>query len=86
VLVLGDGAAVAVAWDPVRRPIPVRTATGRGPRATQLLGLARRHRIAVHRDPALAAALVDGDGPVPEPHWPRLAEIVAGTRGRDRAA
>jgi flagellar biosynthesis protein FlhB len=86
VLVLGDAAAVAVAWDPVHRPIPVRTATGRGPRATQLLGLARRHRIAVHRDPALAVALVDGDGPVPEPHWPRLAEIVAATRGRDRAS
>jgi flagellar biosynthesis protein FlhB len=86
VLVLGDGAAVAVAWDPVRRPIPIRTATGRGPRATQLLGLARRHRIAVHRDPALATALVDDDGPVPEPHWPRLAEIIAATRGQGRAA
>jgi len=84
VVVLGDDAVVAVAWDPARRPIPVRTATGRGPRATQLVGLARRHRIAVHRDPALAAALVTGDGPVPEPHWPRLAEIIAATRGRDR--
>ncbi|MEO7733877.1 MAG: EscU/YscU/HrcU family type III secretion system export apparatus switch protein, partial [Kofleriaceae bacterium] len=62
-LLLGDDAAVAVAWDPLRRPVPVRTASGRGPRARQLLGLARRHRIAVHRDPALTAALVDGDGP-----------------------
>jgi flagellar biosynthesis protein FlhB len=86
VLVLGDDIAVVIAWDPTRRPIPVRTATGRGPRATQLLGLARRHRLAVHRDPRLAAALVDGDGPVPEPHWPRLAEIVAATRGRTAAA
>jgi len=84
VVVLGDDAAVAIAWDPARRPVPVRTAIGRGPRATQLLGLARRHRIAVHRDPALAAALVTGDGPVPEPHWVRLAEIIAATRGRDR--
>ncbi len=83
-VLLGDDAAVAIAWDPVRRPIPIRTATGQGPRAAQLLGLARRYRIAVHRDPALAAALVDGEGPVPEPHWPRLAEIVAATRGRDR--
>jgi flagellar biosynthesis protein FlhB len=83
-LLLGDDAAVAVAWDPARRPIPIRTATGRGPRATQLLGLARRYRIAVHRDPALAAQLVDGDGPIPEPHWPRLAEIVAATRGTSR--
>jgi flagellar biosynthesis protein FlhB len=81
-LVLGDDAAVAIAWDPLRRPIPVRTATGRGPRARQLLGLARRHRIPVHRDPALAAALVDGDGPIPEPHWPRLADVIAATRGR----
>jgi len=85
-VLLGDDAAVAVAWDPVRRPIPVRTATGRGPRQAQLLGLARRYRIAIHRDPALAAALVDGEGPVPEPYWPRLAEIVAATRGRDRTA
>lgn len=84
-LLLGDDAAIAVAWDPVRRPIPVRTATGRAARAAQLLGLARRHRIPVHRDPALVAALVDGEGPIPETHWPRLAEIVAATRGPRRA-
>ena len=83
-VVLGDDAAVAVAWHPVHRPVPVRTASGRGPRATQLLGLARRYRISVHRDPALAAALVDGEGPIPEPHWARLAEIVAATRRHDR--
>ncbi|HEU4729446.1 MAG TPA: EscU/YscU/HrcU family type III secretion system export apparatus switch protein [Kofleriaceae bacterium] len=81
-LVLGDDAAVAIAWDPVRRPIPVRTATGRGPRATQLLGLARRYQLPVHRDPALAAALVDHDGPVPEPEWPRLAAILAAAAAR----
>lgn len=85
-VLVGDDAAVAIAWDPVHRPIPIRTATGRGPRASHLLGLARRHRIPVHRDPALTTALVDDDGPVPEPHWPRLAEIVAATRGRDRSA
>ncbi|HEX2685833.1 MAG TPA: EscU/YscU/HrcU family type III secretion system export apparatus switch protein [Kofleriaceae bacterium] len=60
VLLVGDDTAVAIAWDPVRRPIPIRTATGRGPRASQLLGLARRYRIAVHRDPVLAATLVRG--------------------------
>jgi flagellar biosynthesis protein FlhB len=81
-LLLGDDAGIAVAWDPLRRPVPVRTATGRGAAATQLLGLARRHRVPIHRDPVLAAALVDGDGPVPERHWPRLAEIVAAVRGR----
>jgi flagellar biosynthetic protein FlhB len=89
VVILGDDTAVAIAWDPVRRPVPLRTAAGRGPRATQLVGLARRHRIAVHRDPALAAALAAPDrrnGPVPEPHWPRLAEIIAAIRGRDRTA
>jgi type III secretion system FlhB-like substrate exporter len=85
-LVLGDGAAVAIGWDPARRPIPARTVTGAGPAATQLLGLARRYRIPVHRDPALAAALVHGDGPVPEAHWPRVAEIIAAVRGRDRAS
>jgi type III secretion system FlhB-like substrate exporter len=86
VVILGDDMAIAVAWDPIRRPIPIRTVTGRGPRAIQLVGLARRHQIAVHRDPALAAALVAGDGPVPEPHWPHLAEIIAATRSRDRTA
>jgi len=80
VLVLGDDAAVAIAWDAARRPIPTRTATGRAARATQLLGLARHHRVPVHRDPALAAALVDEDGPVPERHWARLAEIIAAVR------
>lgn len=85
-LIVGEAAAVAVTWDPARRPIPVRTAAGRGPRAAQLLGLARRHGVAIHRDPALAAALVGGDGPVPRRHWPRLAEIVAALRGRDRRA
>lgn len=83
-VLLGDDAAVAIAWDPIHRPVPVRTATGRTARATQLLGLARRHAIPVHRDVALAAALVDGDGPVSETHWPRLAEIIAATRGRTR--
>ncbi len=82
VVLLGDGVAVAVAWDPVRRPVPVRTASGRDARATQILGLARRHGISVHRDPVLALALVDGDGPIPEVRWPRLAEIIAATRHR----
>ena len=83
-LLLGDDIAVAIAWDPVRRPVPLRTAAGRGARATQLLGLARRHAIAVHRDADLAAQLAgQADvGPVPELHWPRLAEIIAATRGR----
>jgi flagellar biosynthesis protein FlhB len=80
VLVLGDDLAVAIAWDPVRQPRPQRTAIGAGVRSTQLLGLARRYRIPVHRDPTLAAALATGKGPVPESHWPRLAEIVAALR------
>lgn len=82
VLLLGDGVAVAVAWDPQRRPVPTRTASGRAARATQLLGLARRHAIAVHRDAELATLLATGDGPVPETHWARLAEIIAATSRR----
>jgi flagellar biosynthesis protein FlhB len=82
-LLLGDDRAVAIAWDPARQPVPSRAAAGRGARATQLLGLARRYRIPVHRDPELAAALAEAEGPVPEAAWPRLAEIVAAvTRGR----
>jgi type III secretion system FlhB-like substrate exporter len=80
VVLLGDGVAVAVAWDPVRRPVPIRTATGRGARVAQLVGLARRHRIPVHRDAALAGALGDAEGPIPEARWSALAEIVAALR------
>lgn len=76
-LLLGDDTAVAVAWDALRRPVPMRMATGRGARATQLLALARRFRVPVHRDPHLASALVVGEGAVPEAHWPRVAELVA---------
>jgi len=79
VLVLGDDLAIAIAWDPVHQPVPVRVSSGRGPRATQLLGLARRFGIAVHREHELADKLA-GNGPVPEPQWPRLAEIVAAVR------
>jgi flagellar biosynthesis protein FlhB len=79
VLVLGDDLAVAIAWDPVRQPVPRRIASGGGARATQLLGLARRFAVPVQRDAALAAELA-GDGPVPEPLWPRVAEIVAAVR------
>lgn len=85
VVLLADGLAVAIAWDPVRRPVPVRTASGRDARATQLLALARRHGIAVLRDPDLARALAGGIGPVPEAHWARLAEIIAATSRRGRS-
>lgn len=80
VVVLGDDVAVAIAWDPARQPVPLRTATGRRARATQLVGLARRHRVAVHRDAALAARLVDAEGPVPEHEWAHLAELFAAGR------
>lgn len=90
VLLLGDATAVAIAWDARRQPTPLRTATGRDARATQLLGLARRHQIPVHRVPALAAQLVDGEGPVPDTHWAQLAEIIAAVQpantGRDHSA
>lgn len=83
-VILGDDVAVAIAWDPLRRPIPVRTAVGRRARASQLVALARRHRLPVHRDPALAAALVGEVGPLPEAHWPRVAELVAARADRIR--
>jgi flagellar biosynthesis protein FlhB len=82
VVVLGDDVAVAIAFDPTREPVPTRTATGRRAKATQLVALARRHRVPVHRDAELAAALVGAEGPVPEAQWARLAAIVAAVRGR----
>jgi type III secretory pathway component EscU len=79
-LVLGDDAAVAIAFDPLRQPTPTRVAVGKGPRATQLLALARRYRLPIHRDVALTASLVERTGAVPEAHWPRLADLVATRR------
>lgn len=79
-LLLGDTAAVAIAFDPVRRPTPARVAIGTGVQVTQLIALARRYRLPIHRDPALVAALAGRRGAVPEQHWPRLAELVAATR------
>lgn len=80
VLILGDDAAVAIAWDPVRRPVPTRIAIGTRAYATQLLGLARRHGVPVHRDAALAATLVDAEGPVPGGAWRQLADVIAALR------
>jgi flagellar biosynthesis protein FlhB len=82
VVILGDDVAVAIAFDPTREPIPTRTSTGKRARATQLVALARRQRVPVHRDVELAAALVGAEGAVPEQHWARLAEILAALRGR----
>jgi flagellar biosynthesis protein FlhB len=82
VVLVGDDIAVAIDWDAVRQPVPLRSTTGRGARATQLVALARRHRVAVHRDDTLARLLVVGEGPVSEEHWARLAEIVAAVGGR----
>lgn len=80
VVILGDDLAVAIAWDATRRPIPTRVAVGRRARATQLVGLARRHRIAVHRDASLARALGDGEGPVPDARWRDLADVLVAVR------
>jgi type III secretory pathway component EscU len=80
VVVVGDDVAIAVAWHATRQPVPTRAWVARGLRATQLVALARRHGVAIHRDRVLASALVDGFGPVPEAHWPRLADIIAATR------
>jgi flagellar biosynthesis protein FlhB len=80
VVLLGDDVAVAIAWDPTRQPVPLRTATGRRARATQLVGLARRHRVPVHRDAELAARLIDAEGPVPDTEWAHLADLFAAIR------
>ncbi len=80
VVILGEDLAIAIAWDATKRPIPTRIAVGRRARATQLVGLARRHRIAVHRDPDLARALGDGEGPVPETRWRTLADVLVAVR------
>jgi flagellar biosynthesis protein FlhB len=80
VLVLGDDVAVAIAWHARRRPTPARIAIGRRAYATQLVGLARRHGVPVHRDATLAASLAGAEGPVPAADWPALATVVAALR------
>jgi len=60
--------------------IPERVAIGLRARATQIIGLGRRYRIAIQRDPELAAALAEADGPIPDRYWARLAEMVAAVR------
>jgi flagellar biosynthesis protein FlhB len=80
VVVVGDATAVAIEWDPLRQPVPLRNATGRDALAMQLIALARRHQVPVHRDERLARELAIAEGPVPDHAWPRLAEIVAATR------
>ncbi|HEY1550905.1 MAG TPA: EscU/YscU/HrcU family type III secretion system export apparatus switch protein [Kofleriaceae bacterium] len=80
VLVLGDDVAVAIAWDARRRPTPARIAIGRRAYATQLVGLARRHGVPVHRDAMLAASLAGAEGPVPAADWPALATVIAALR------
>jgi flagellar biosynthesis protein FlhB len=79
-LLLGDDTAVAIAWDPLREPVPLIVATGQRAHATQLLGLARRHRVPVQREAGLAARLVGREGPVPAVDWPTLAPLVAAIR------
>ncbi|HEY5926429.1 MAG TPA: EscU/YscU/HrcU family type III secretion system export apparatus switch protein, partial [Kofleriaceae bacterium] len=81
-VLLGDDVAIAIAWDPRRHPIPLRSSVGRRARATQLVGLARRYRVPVHRDPALVAALAGAEGPVPDAYWARLAEVIAAVQTR----
>ena len=81
-LLLGDDVAIAIAWDARRQPVPLRVATGRRSLATQLIGLARRYRVPIHRDAQLAAILVESEGPVPDTHWARLAEIIAAVHAR----
>jgi flagellar biosynthesis protein FlhB len=80
VLVLGDDVAVAIAWDARRRPTPARIAIGRRAYATQLVGLARRHGVPVHRDATLAASLAGAEGPVAAADWPALATVIAALR------
>ncbi len=79
-LVLGDDVAVAIAWDARRRPVPTRIAIGRRAYATQLIGLARRHGLPVHRDATLAASLAGAEGPVPAADWRALATVIAALR------
>ncbi len=85
-VLLGDDLAVAIAWDPVRCPNPMRVASGRSARAAQIIAYARRYQIAVHREPALAT-LVARHTVISEQAWPRLAEIIAAcVRGNNAIA
>jgi flagellar biosynthesis protein FlhB len=78
VVITGDGAA-AVRYHARLWPRPMVVAVGRGMDATRLIEGARRHRITIHHDPALARALGDAgaDAAVPDRWLEPLAEIIA---------
>jgi len=77
VMVAGDRAA-AISWHPRWQPVPRVTAAHAGRGGLRLAALARRHRIAILHDPALAPALValGAGGVIPERLHPALARVV----------
>lgn len=73
------GAAVALRYVPGEDRLPDITARGRGAIAAQILQLAARHDIPVHRDEALASILtrLDPGMPIPAAAFAAVAEILA---------
>lgn len=75
----GEPRAIAIAWDPMHRPEPACIRLGRGAGAMQLLALARRAGVAIHREPDVVRQ-VTRRGTIARVLWPRLAELVAAVR------
>jgi flagellar biosynthesis protein len=71
--------AVALRYDPDRDAAPRVVAKGRGAIATQIVALAREHRVAIRRDRDLAALLgaLQIDCPIPVAAFAAVAEILA---------
>jgi flagellar biosynthesis protein FlhB len=77
VVVVADDLAAALAWHPRWQPVPRVTAAARGRAALRLAALARRHGVALHRDPPLAATLAALPGRAAPDHLhPALARLI----------
>ena len=77
VVVVADDLAAALAWHPRWQPVPLVTTAARGRAALRLIALARRHKIPLHRDPALAAELAPLAGrSAPDHLHPALARLI----------
>ena len=71
--------AVALRYDSGRDDAPRVVAKGRGAIAAQIVAIARERRVAVRRDPDLAALLgaLQIDCPIPVAAFAAVAEILA---------
>lgn len=70
--------AVALEYDPAKHPAPAVVATGAGPLADRIIGLANKHGIPVKEDPELVQLLakLDVGNLIPPELYVAVAEVL----------